>query len=136
MDKSAYQIRLQQWAQLIHEANNSGMAKKDWCAQNGITVRVFYYWHKKVRDYVMEQTPAMTGESTSLTAGKAVPADPVFCEIPVPAGTQTSSECPPGIVAQGFSPEAMVQVGRYGIFVGRSISGETLTTILRAISNA
>ena len=134
MDKSAYQIRLQQWVKIIQDANASGMTKKDWCEQNGITLRVFYYWHKKARDYIMEQTHKKSDDSTSLTANQTVPVTPVFCEIPVPA--KEPSGCAPMVMTRGFSPEAMVQVGRFGIFVTSSTSEKTLSTIFRAIDNA
>lgn len=46
--------RLNDWAQIIQEQQASGLTKREFCQQNGITERQFYYWLKKVRQAVIE----------------------------------------------------------------------------------
>ena len=48
MDTEVYKIRIDQWRKLIYEANTCGMKKTEWCRQNGVTIKQFYYWQKKI----------------------------------------------------------------------------------------
>ena len=50
MDQKSLQIRRSQWEQIVLEANKSAISKKDWCRQNGINLKSFYYWQKKIRN--------------------------------------------------------------------------------------
>lgn len=53
MDTEVYKIRIDQWRKLIYEANTCGMKKTEWCRQNGVTIKQFYYWQKKIRALVL-----------------------------------------------------------------------------------
>lgn len=44
------QAKLYHWAGLIHECQNSGLKKKEWLAQNGISKDTYYYWYKRVQE--------------------------------------------------------------------------------------
>ena len=71
MDSSAYEIRREQWRSIIMECNNSGMEKKTWCQQNGISLRSIYYWQKKLRDEALKANdtlpvPAVSCKDTDL----------------------------------------------------------------------
>ena len=46
--------RLSDWARIVQEQQASGLNKREFCQQNGITERQFYYWLKKVRQAVIE----------------------------------------------------------------------------------
>ena len=52
MDKITYEMRLSNWTKLIRECNASGLAKKQWCAQNQVDEKQFYYWQRRVREEV------------------------------------------------------------------------------------
>ena len=41
--------RAQEWAMLIHECFASGLTKREFCQQRGISEESFYYWLKKLR---------------------------------------------------------------------------------------
>ena len=132
MDKASYEIRLQQWIKIIQEANASGMQKHAWCSQNGISVRKFYYWHKKVRDYMLAHQLENTSCSTQICA----PAAPVFYEVQKSAEPLGQSDKLPVVQTESFLPEAVIRYEDFGIFVGSSISEKTLATILSVIRNA
>ena len=59
MDKEAAAIRFANWEQLIVAANSSGLRKREWCEQNGITEKTFYYWQRKVRSKAIETMKAL-----------------------------------------------------------------------------
>lgn len=44
------EYRLQEWSQIIQAGQNSG----EFCRQNGISERQYYYWLKKLRETVAE----------------------------------------------------------------------------------
>ena len=126
MDKATNDIRLQEWATIIREANNSGLHKKVWCEQNGISIRRFYYWLKKLRDHLL-----------TLSAGTVPPAVqilPVFCELKAPGLAELQER--QDMSAPVFSPELMLDCGQYRILVGAGIKTATLSTVLEVIRNA
>ena len=55
MDTEVYKIRIDQWRKLIYEANTCGMKKTEWCRQNGVTLKQFYYWQKKIRALALKE---------------------------------------------------------------------------------
>lgn len=50
MDKSTHQIRCEQWTRIINNYLASGQTKKDWCRDNGISEKSFYYWQRILRN--------------------------------------------------------------------------------------
>lgn len=53
MDLTTQQIRLGQWAEIIKECNESPLTNREWCIQNGIDEKQYYYWQRKVRNAVV-----------------------------------------------------------------------------------
>ena len=50
--RNAY--RAERWAVLIQECNSSGLTKREFCQQKGISEKSFYYWLRKLRSQVSE----------------------------------------------------------------------------------
>lgn len=48
------EYRAQTWAMLIRECNNSGLTKREFCQQRGISEKSFYYWLRKLRSHMAE----------------------------------------------------------------------------------
>ena len=48
------EYRAQTWAMLIQECNNSGLTKREFCQQRGISEKSFYYWLRKLRGQMAE----------------------------------------------------------------------------------
>ena len=48
------EYRAQSWAMLIQECNNSGLTKREFCQQRGISEKSFYYWLRKLRSQMAE----------------------------------------------------------------------------------
>ena len=48
------EYRSQTWAMLIQECNNSGLTKREFCQQRGISEKSFYYWLRKLRSHMTE----------------------------------------------------------------------------------
>ena len=43
-------IRLQKWKQQIEEQKSSGLSVQEWCIQNGINLKTYYYHLRRVRE--------------------------------------------------------------------------------------
>lgn len=41
--------RGQEWAMLIQECSSSGLTKREFCQQRGISEKSFYYWLRKLQ---------------------------------------------------------------------------------------
>ena len=48
------EYRAQTWAMRIQECNNSGLTKREFCQQRGISEKSFYYWLRKLRSHIAE----------------------------------------------------------------------------------
>ena len=42
--------RAETWATLIQECNSSGLTKREFCLQRGISEKSYYYWLRKLRN--------------------------------------------------------------------------------------
>ena len=62
------EYRRQEWAEIIREGQASGLTKREYCQQRGITERQYYYWLKKLRETLVEQ---MQPQVVSLEGGKS-----------------------------------------------------------------
>ena len=47
----------QQWAQIIRECQSSGLSNKEYCRQQGISEKTYYYWLRKLRSEAGEGIP-------------------------------------------------------------------------------
>lgn len=43
------------WTQRITDCKSSGKLTSEWCTENGINVKRYYYWHNKIRKMVEQQ---------------------------------------------------------------------------------
>lgn len=83
MEKSLQQLnrrdKLEVWSKRVSDCRSSGMTVQQWCLENGVNSKSYYYWQRKL----FEMTVAETA--------------PVFVEMPVhnhcsPAATISSGE--------------------------------------------
>ena len=43
------EFRAQQWTNVIRACQSSGQTVVSWCAENGISIKSYYYWLRKLR---------------------------------------------------------------------------------------
>ena len=78
MDKSTHAVRLEQWTKLVQCCADSGLTKKEWCSQNNIKLKTYYYWQRRVRNHALMLKTAVPASETAFTEIKlrgTVPAD-------------------------------------------------------------
>ena len=53
------EVRLREWATQIEAQQTSGMTVQQWCAENGIRPKTYYYRLRKVREQCVASAPAI-----------------------------------------------------------------------------
>ena len=54
------EYRLQQWAQVVRECNTSGLSNREFCRQNQIAEKTYYYWVRRLRQAAASQVEDRT----------------------------------------------------------------------------
>ena len=50
MDELTKEVRYGKWAEIIAAASKSGMTKTEFCRQNGISPKKFFYYQGRIRE--------------------------------------------------------------------------------------
>ena len=70
------EVKLKQWAEMVQSRNESGLTVSEWCRQNGINPKTYYYRLKRVRNAVYNEieqhdiVPVLPKEETEPSAEK------------------------------------------------------------------
>ena len=72
------EVKLKQWVEMIQQRNESGLTVTDWCRQNGINLKTYYYRLKRVRQKVcieidQHDVYAVTSEPSARTLRATLP---------------------------------------------------------------
>jgi hypothetical protein len=128
MDKQSLAIRTRQWYEIVLEANSSSLSKKEWCRQNSISLKSFYYLQRKLRQKEAEKLRDVTPAALTCL-NEAFPHS-------LAANTHVETEERTRSAGTGILPELIMQKGAYHLLIGKGISEDTLITVLRAIDHA
>ena len=97
-------VQLQEWVMQVRACKQSGLPVKQWCRENGVAVKSYYYHLKRVREELLDvmqardaiQMPASAGLDgisipvrldMSVRSGDGVPSNtetPMFAAFPIP----------------------------------------------------
>lgn len=105
-------LQHQSWAVMVRQQVNSGLSINEWCEQNGISTKTFYYRRKRIREEMLQA------------------AGPLFTELtpPVTAGSPVTTE--------GFAPAIMISVNGMSIAVSRDTPRQLLSDVLETARHA
>ena len=123
MDKTTHEVRLQQWYEIIQAQLASGKSKREWCRENAVPEKQFFYWQRRVRKEIYEAQ----SQRLAPVNGQAINAG--FVEIPIAGRTYTA-------VTESFHPEAVISIGSIIVGVSGSIPEELLMRIGKMIRHA
>ena len=42
-------LRMREWAEMVRECSRSGLTIREWCGDNGINIKTYYYRLKSIR---------------------------------------------------------------------------------------
>ena len=88
MDKITHEVRLSNWKAVIEQCQSrpKGQNIASWCKENGIGVKQYYYWQRRVRKKAVQTAPAALLPSSPREESQVS-----FAEISFSQQTQTSS---------------------------------------------
>ena len=49
------EVKVSKWAEMVRQRNESGLTVTDWCKENGINLKTYYYRLKRVRQAVCNE---------------------------------------------------------------------------------
>ena len=53
------EVRLQEWSAQVEAQQASGLTVQQWCMENGVNPKTYYYHLKKVREQFLDSFPAI-----------------------------------------------------------------------------
>ena len=70
MDQIIYEVRLARWKEVIGQCQlrPEGQTIRDWCIQNNVSEKRYYYWQRRIRLKIAE---GMAGSLVPVTAENA-----------------------------------------------------------------
>lgn len=127
MDRITHQVRLANWTKIIEQCNNrpAGTTAKQWLSENGISVKSYYYWLRKIRQKAYASKELELPAINSLQESQSAV---TFAEIPLPE-QQTS-------IADTFKADAVIHTGTMVIGLSNSISDTLLSRLLEVAHHA
>ena len=64
----AVEFRLNHWAEIVQERNESGLSIRAYCEHAGIHENTYYYWLKKLRETACTELAEVHGNKPGITA--------------------------------------------------------------------
>jgi putative transposase len=133
MDRSTHEVRLSHWKNVIQQcqARPEGVTAKQWLQENGIPNKQYYYWLRRVRRDLYQQTAhaAVMTVPMSPSAQKGSE-DIAFAEIPA-ASFLTEAEG-----SEAFKPDIIIRTDTAVVAVSNSASKSLLRIVMKAVSHA
>ena len=53
------EVRLQEWSAQVEAQQASGLTVQQWCMENGVKPKTYYYHLKKVREQFLDSSPSI-----------------------------------------------------------------------------
>ena len=123
MDKTTHEIRLQQWYEIIQEQLASGKSKREWCQENEVPEKQFFYWQRRVRKELYDS------QEHALEPVKANNIGARFIEVPIAKNAGAA-------VSDNFHPDAVICIGSITVGISGNIKEELLMSIGKMIHHA
>ena len=112
-------MRRQAWALMLREQSASGLSVREWCRQNHLSVKAFYYRRRQVQTMVLE------------TAEK-----PEFAELVMPEPVSGMTSRIVSNPVSSFVPLLTITAGDMTISVTRDTPRQLIADVLGVIRNA
>ena len=129
MDNITHEVRLAHWAEIVKQCQNrpEGMSANTWLKQNGIAIKNYYYWQRRVRNEVFDQV-------TSVATVERSKNEMTFSDVPAEliSGTTADTEDMNPVPL----PDAIIKTGRMEIQIHNSLSPVLLKSIMEVAVHA
>lgn len=126
MDKSTHEVRLARWRQIIEQcqARPKGLAAKQWLAEHDINEKTYYYWLRKIRKNIYDQSVS----SKNLPVISEEP-ELTFAQLP-------DSYLKEHTASSSFEPVAVIKTTAATMAVSNGISDQLLERLFQVLSHA
>ena len=133
MDKTTYEVRLANWTSVVEQcmSRTSGQTISQWCKDNAISEKQYYYWQRRVR------SQAAASLSGNLPAPQT-PTEVTFAEVKIPAPVDSPKRSS-GMENEGtlsFQPDVLIRKGDLIIGISNRASDRILGRIMQEVSDA
>jgi len=133
------QVRLQEWVMQVRACKQSGMPVKQWCNENGVAVKSYYYHLKRVREELLDIMQSSDTIQTPVSAGLDGGSIPTRLDMAVRSGDGVSTNTKTPVFAafpmpQGTSAAATVWLGGYSVEVQNGADGAVVEQVLKVVS--
>ena len=125
--KLTKQVRLTRWTEIMRERNESGLTVKQWCRENGIKEKTYYYWQRKLREAVSENI-----ERSQLPEKRYI-SMPLFKEVKIAQEPQTQS-LSNNRLQNSYNPDQLqIEINDIFITAGKTYPPEVLAVLIREL---
>ena len=76
------QVMESEWAERIRQCRESGLTVSEWCRENGINLKTYYYHLRKLRKEICEQIPVPVMTVPEMNSSVKVQIGDITAEIP------------------------------------------------------
>lgn len=111
-------MRRQSWAIMLQEQANSGLSVKEWCAQNGISTKTYYYRRRQVQAMFLDATRESRFEEV------------------IPPASEAVSNCAPLSDMMTFKPQLVMSVDGALIGIDQDTPKQLLADTLEILRHA
>ena len=125
MDQITHEMRLKNWEHVVEECNRrpEGVTVKQWLSDNGINVKVYYYWLRRVRQAAYDQLKLSQNSELSVVPNSKVS----YAEITLSGNMGTRSL---------NTSVAVMSIGNVSIDISEHATEEFLVKLMRAMKHA
>lgn len=129
MDQTTHDIRHATWQEIVKQCRQrpEGITIKQWCRDNDISEKSYYYWQRKFRREAAEQRAVLDGIPD--------PCSVTFAELSYPCHAGSSETSAADTFPMG-QPTAVIKNSRLTVAVTNDISDTLLLRIIREVSHA
>ena len=130
---------LQEWASQINARRQSGRTVRQWCEEQGISIKTYYHRMKRVQEDLLEALESSSGSWMPGTDGADIyrtPAEPVLPgryegNTPIKTGKPVFAALS---VPQGRAVAVTVRIGGYAVDIHSSADDRQVEQVLRAVA--
>lgn len=132
MDQTTYDIRRANWLEIIQQCQqrSANTTVKQWCLDQGISEKSYYYWQRKFRKEAAEQLSVPDVPDTEFKTPSVTFAEVPFSYTADPDKASESDTVVP------VHPTAVFKWNNLTVAVTNDISDSLLSRIFREISHA
>lgn len=110
----AHEVRLRQWAEVLRSRTDSGLSIREFCREQGIKEKTFFYWQRKLRENICENLTQR--QETAMTSA------PSFAEVRMP-------------VENSGKDTIRVRLGDTEVEIGGDASPAAIEAVLRILGS-